>query len=110
MRSKSPNRLCIVAGDKSAETNEAATKLRSAQKIGSSRKSRLLPLKQIASTSAATPSSMTTRKKMLRGTTYGKKKPEPTISGASSETSNNTIIALRHESSGDMVRDRKSGV
>src|SRR5690242_21795945 len=37
---------------------------------------------------------------MLRGTTYGKKKPEPIISGTNRDASNSTMIALRHESSG----------
>ena len=97
MRSKSPKKLCIRAGEKSAERVAAPRKATSAQKTGSPRKSILLRPKQRARTRTAVPVSTRARKYRLRGTTYGKKKPFPTINGTSMAAASSTMIAVRHE-------------
>src|SRR5438105_219999 len=100
IRSKSPKKLCILAGEKAAERVAAARKATSARNIGSPRRSSRFRPKHNATTSIAVPVSTRTRKYRFRGTTYGKKNPLPKITGTSMVAASNTIIAVRHEVSG----------
>ena len=109
IRSKSPKKLCIGAGEKSAESDAAARNATRDQKIGSLRRSSVFRPKQSARTSAAAPTSTTTRKKMFRGTTYGKKKSDATISGTASDASSTAMTAVRHESSGNRTVEIRTG-
>lgn len=90
-------KLCIRAGEKTAEMDAAARNANKEQRIGSLRRSSVFRARHSVRTSDATPISTITRKKMFRGTTYGKKKPEGAITGTSSDAMSRATIAARHE-------------